>query len=79
MPAYLNDAAVNAVVRVPQSPVVPPLPDGALCCLGTALLQHHVHGEDALSGQAGHQLAAGTQVVRVLDLFILLHLMFSFK
>lgn len=73
MLAYLNDATVNAVVRVPQSPVVPPLPDGALCRLGAALFQHHIHSEDALSGQAGHQLTAGTQVVRVLDLFILVH------
>lgn len=73
MLAYLNDATVNAVVRVPQSPVVPPLPDGALGRLGAALLQHHIHSEDALSGQAGHQLTAGTQVVRVLDLFILVH------
>lgn len=79
MLAYLNDAAVNAVVRVPQSPVVPPLPDGALCRLGAALLQHHIHSEDALSGQAGHQLTAGTRVVRVLDLFILVHLMFYFN
>ena len=56
---YLNDATVDAVVGVPQAPVVPPLPDGPLCGLGTALLQHEVHSKDALSRKAGHQLAGG--------------------
>lgn len=56
---YLYDAAVDAVVRVPEAPVIPPLPDGPLRGLGAALLQHGVHRKDALSGQAGHQLTAG--------------------
>jgi len=64
MHSYLNDAAVDAVVRVPEAAVVPPLPYGALGGLGDALLQHHVHGEDAFSGQAGHQLAGGRGQVR---------------
>ena len=59
MDIYLNNSAVDAVVGMPQSAVVPPLPDGALCGLSAALLQHHIHREDALSGQAGHQLTAG--------------------
>lgn len=53
---YLNNAAVNAVVRMPQSPVIPPLPDCSLCCLDTALLKHYINCKDAFSGQAGHQL-----------------------
>lgn len=55
---YLNYAAVNAVVRMPESPVIPPLPDGSLCRLGTALLQHYINCKDTLSRQAGHQLTA---------------------
>lgn len=56
---YLYNAAIDAVVRVPQAAVVSPLPYGTFGGLSAALLQHQVHSEDALSGQAGHQLAAG--------------------
>ncbi|KAF3848044.1 hypothetical protein F7725_021072 [Dissostichus mawsoni] len=52
-------ASLGEPPGMPQSAVVPPLPDGALCGLSAALLQHHIHREDALSGQAGHQLTAG--------------------
>lgn len=62
MHSYLNNAAVNAVVWMPQSAVIPPLPDGSLRRLSTALLQHYINGKDALSGQAGHQLAARSSV-----------------
>lgn len=58
---YLYDAAVDAVVGMPEAPVVPPLPNGPLCGLGAAFLQHGVHRKDALSGQAWHQLTANTR------------------
>ena len=58
--AYLDDAAVDAVVRVPEPPVISPLPDGPFGGLSTALLQHDVHSKDALSWQAGHQLTLET-------------------
>lgn len=63
MHLYLNDAAVNAVVRMPQSPVIPPLPDCTLCCLGAALLQHYINCKDALSREAGHQLTVRRRVI----------------
>jgi len=53
---YFNDTAVNAVVRVPQASVISPLPDGALCSLGTSFLKHCINRKDALSGQTRHQL-----------------------
>lgn len=56
--SYLNNAAVNAVVGMPQSSVIPPLPDRSLCRLGAALLQHYINCKDALSRQAGHQLTS---------------------
>lgn len=62
---YLYDAAINAIVGVPQAPVVPPLPDGPLRGLGAAFLQHGVHRKDALSGQTWHQLTANTRTPRL--------------
>lgn len=62
---YLYDAAVDAVVGVPEAPIVPPLPDCPLRGLGTALLQHGIHRKDALSGQTRHQLTANTRTPRL--------------
>ena len=54
--AYLNDLAVNGRVGVPETPIIPPLPQHSICVLNGATLQQAVHRKYAICGQLGHQL-----------------------
>lgn len=52
---HLNYSAVNARIRVPNGPVIFPLPQHRITMPYVLLHQEIIDGEDAIGGQTRHQ------------------------